>query len=282
VNCSDATLGLDGPQPCVGMTVDLFGAIWLAGRKAGPKYSLIKIVDKAKITQGCTTGAWTALAGNANLCANEYVANRPLFTDLDSIDGDVAEAFDDFGSGVLAVENGTSTVFFPDVDDASPNPDPNFGSWGLASGEKLLSTSLLQVPVGPETTEVTNYILAVTNTGRVLSKAALAPAATQQVLDLTPSSPIEIDQASWTASSCLDAQTCNVAGATLTAAGGTNPTLVQKLFNGAYGLAVRGGAGGDEIGADEQLGVQFPDGSTVTAIKVLFLYNGDEFGDFRE
>jgi hypothetical protein len=35
VNCSDATLGLDGPQPCVGMTVDSFGAIWLAG-KPGP------------------------------------------------------------------------------------------------------------------------------------------------------------------------------------------------------------------------------------------------------
>lgn len=289
LDCNDATLGLAGAQPCTGMTVDLSGALWLAGRKTGPTYSLVKVVNRAVLQNGVCSGGWTALAGNPNLCANEYAAGLPLLTDLDSIDGDAAAAAvpapgTPIGSGVLAVAGGNTAVFFPDTDPATPIPSPDFGAWGLANGEQLLSTSLLQVPVQLQSgdPQVRNYVLAMTSTGRILSKEALdpAPIVALPVFDVSPQPSITIDRNAWSASGCLGQTSCSIGGATLTAA---NAKLMgEKLVNGAWGLGVQGGASGNEVDIGEHLGVHLPDGYTVTAIQVLFLYNGPEFSDVQE
>lgn len=280
LDCNDATLDFDGPQPCTGMTVDLSGDIWLAGRKAGATHSLIKVAGKPA-QQNCP-GGWTALAGNPNLCANEYVAGRALLSDLDSIDGDPAEAFMPFGSGVLAVEGGTTVVFFQDVDGADPLPNPNFGAWGLADGERILGTSLLQVPLQPDDPDVRNYVLAMTDTGRILAKEALVPVPgfLQQVFDATPQPSITIDRNAWSTAGCLGQSACAIGGATLTAA---NLKLMgEKQVNGAFGLGVQGGAAANEVDVGEHLGIQLPNAYSVTAIQVLFLYNGPEFSDVNE
>src|SRR3546814_4169908 len=62
LSCDDPALGLDTKKSntCTGMTVDLSGAIWLAGKKAN-SHSLIKVVARGA---ACPDNSWVALAGN--------------------------------------------------------------------------------------------------------------------------------------------------------------------------------------------------------------------------
>ncbi len=68
--------------------------------------------------------------------------------------------------------------------------------------------------------------------------------------------------------------------ATLTA--GNGKKIGEKDVNGTKGLGVVGGSAGNEIDIGEQLNVQLPAGYTVTALQILFLFNGPEFGDNTE
>ncbi len=186
--CDDPVLRLqDGT--CTGLTVDLSGAIWVAGRKAGSpaSFSLVKVVNKALIGACPGGGGWAELTSElpAPLCALEFATGSGLLSDLDAIDGEVANPFP-LGTGILALKDGAASVYFNlNVPGATPT---EFAGWGVQPPERLLSTTLLQVPqpVAPgEAPEFTNFILAATNTGRVLSKSTVSPGATQQVFDAT-------------------------------------------------------------------------------------------------
>ena len=282
--CDDSVLGLQNGT-CTGLTVDLSGAIWVAGRKATSTapYSLVKVVNKALLS-GCPgDGGWTELSTDlpAPLCALEFATGAGLLSDLDAIDGEVADPSRWLlGPGILALKDGAAAIYFNlNVPGATPT---DFAGWGVQPPERLLTTTLLQVPqpAAPNAAPVSNYILAATNSGRILSKAALTPVATLQVFDASPQPPITIDQNTWGPCTGGTLSTCSVGAATLTAADGKN--IGEKAVNGARGLGVVGGSAGNEIDKGERLDVQLPPGYTVTALQILFLYNGPEFGDNTE
>jgi len=174
LSCDDPALGLDTKKPntCTGMTVDLSGAIWLAGKKANT-HSLIKVIAKAAAAQ-CPDNTWKVLSGSLN-CAKEFYAGRPLLVDLDPIDGDVGAAFKPCPSctaqtGVLGLEERKTAVFFPDPkpsNTSSPIVIASGKGWNLNGNEQLLSSALLQVPRG---SSVDNFVLVTTTNGRILAK----------------------------------------------------------------------------------------------------------------
>ena len=67
-------------------------------------------------------------------------------------------------------------------------------------------------------------------------------------------------------------------GLTLTATGGN---FGYKTFNGATGLGVSGATPG-EIDLGESISGTFNEGVTVGSFRLLFIYNGPEFGDPQE
>ena len=281
--CDDPVLGLKNGS-CTGLTVDLSGAIWVAGRKvtSSASYSLVKVVSKASFNGVCPTGSfWTELSNSPSLCAREFATGAGLLSDLDAIDGEVADLSRwPLGPGILALKDGAASIYFNlNVPGATPT---DFAGWGVQPSERLLSTTLLQVPqtVLPGAAPVfSNYILAATNTGRILSKAATTPAATQQVFDASPQPAIAIDKNTW--GPCTGGVSgCVIGVATLTA--GNGKKIGEKDVNGTKGLGVVGGSAGNEIDIGEQLNVQLPAGYTVTALQILFLFNGPEFGDNTE
>jgi hypothetical protein len=193
VNCRDPALGLDQnprkPSPCTGITVDLNGAIWLAGRKAN-SHSLIKV--KMRVGPSCEAG-WTALAPLAQdppntidtpagsqqqvppYCAREYASGRPALVDLTMIDGDVADHFT--GPGALGLEARRSVVFFPDEVDAFDVPLPpreiaGGKTWGLSSKEELFGAGFLQIAPTDTVPTYQNFVLVTTTSGRVLATKA--------------------------------------------------------------------------------------------------------------
>ena len=284
--CDDTALGLQNGI-CTGLTVDLSGAIWVAGRKATSttSYSLVKVVSKASLIGACSTSSgWTELSAGlpAPLCAREFATDIGLLSDLDAIDGEVADLSRwPLGPGILALRDGAAAIYFNlNVPGITPT---DFAGWGVQPPERLLSTTLLQVPqpVAPNNAAVfSNYILAATNSGRILSKAAPTPGAPQQVFDASPQPLITIDQNTWGA--CIGSPSCNIGGATLTAAYPKKIGEKSVTPNGPRGLGVVGGSAGNEIDKGERLDVQLPPGYTVTALQILFLYNGPEFGDNTE
>ena len=90
---------------------------------------------------------------------------------------------------------------------------------------------------------------------------------------------ISIDPSALQAAGCFGLATCTVEGANVSTAAGV---LTKKILNGATGFGVSGGASGSEIDIGETLGVEFGQPRSVVAIKVLFLFNGPEFGDKAE
>ncbi len=287
LRCDDLSLGLAGTRPCSGLTFDLSGAVWVSGIKANAAYSLVKVVAKASLA-GCPgNGDWTVLTSNATLCAREFATGNGVLADLDAIDGEVGAAFDSLGTGILAIQNGNAVSFFNlNVPGAPPT---SFGSWSLASGTRLLSTALLQVPAANPVDPVSNFLVATTNKGKILSKPTASPATVSQVFDMAAweqarnpaAAPITIDATTWGPCLTPALQTsCTVSGATLTANGGTG--FILKSANGASGLGVAGGASGNEIDIGQSILVTFPAPQSVAAIQVLFLYNGPEFNDKAE
>jgi DNA-binding beta-propeller fold protein YncE len=170
LSCNDPALGLDTKKidTCTGMTVDLSGAIWLAGKKSST-HSLIKVVGKAAAA-ACPSG-WTVLSGSL-YCAKEFYAGRPLLVDIDPIDGDVGAAFKPcpscaVQSGILGLEERKTAVFFPDPKTSSPIVIASGKGWNLIGNEQLLSSALLQVPNG---NSMDNFVLVTTTSGRILAK----------------------------------------------------------------------------------------------------------------
>lgn len=90
---------------------------------------------------------------------------------------------------------------------------------------------------------------------------------------------ITIDAAALDAAGCFGLATCVVDGASLRTYGGP---LAKKSMNGVTGFGVAGRAAGAEIDIGELLRVDLTQPRSVIAIKVLFLYNGPEFGDKAE
>ncbi len=288
LRCDDASLGLAGSRPCSGLTFDLSGAVWVSGIKTNAAYSLVKVVPKASLA-GCPgNGDWTVLASNAALCAREFATGNGVLSDLDAVDGEAGAAFDNLGTGILAIENNAAVSFFNlNVPGAPPI---SFGSWNLAGGTtRLLSKALLQVPAANPAGPVANFLIATTNSGKILSKPTASLATVSQVFDIAAwelarnpaAAPITIDATTW--GTCLTPAlqtSCTVSGATLTANGGTG--FVFKSLNGASGLGVGGGTSGNEIDIGQSILLTFPAPQSVAAIQVLFLFNGAEFNDKAE
>lgn len=294
---------------CVSLTVDLSGAIWLSATN-GIGYSLFKVVSPKAIVPGATTCAsgWTAVG--TSLCATSFASGTGVLSDLHPVDGEevARSTVWPFGYGILALRNGvgsdgkpvSETLFF-DLH-APTSVARNFGSWELKPGERLLSTSLLQVPKTVNSvTTVDNYILATTNTRLVAARkvAAVATASTPTAGNSTafniatqwennnsgPAS-ITLGYADW--QRCSGKVTCDelalqspgiLDGATITAIGGS--LAAKSALGGAVvGLGVNGASGvAGEIDVNEHIDVTFPDRRKVSAIQILFLFNGPEFDD---
>ena len=280
-SCAAAALGLDGGT-CTGLTADISGAIWVSGQK-GTSYSLFKLVKAAILPGGCTNG-WVSVTGAqpAPLCAREFATGPGTLSDLDAVDGEVAyssTAPNLIEPGILALNRGSSdaSLYF---DLFSPGLLHSFPNWNLQAGERLLSTTLLQrtQTVSQVTSVVGNYILAATTGGRILSIDFSTPSATASPVFTIPQGqpPITIN-----ASSCTSGTTtCTVGAATLSSA---KPFYVKPPQFGFSGLGLNGNTQG-EIAVNENVHVQFqgPDPYTVTAIQIVYLFNGPEYGDRAE
>lgn len=184
-SCTDRDLGFDSrkPNPCTSLTVDLTGALWVAGRKAN-SHSLVKIVEKSRLASTTSCSATGSIASgwveldridlNAPVyCAREWAPGRPVLLDINPIDGEIVAGFTGWPS-VLGLEERKTVVLFPDVITASEGPAMRpieFASgktgWNLIGNEQLLGASLLQFGEPKK-----NYVLVTTTTGRVLAKEA--------------------------------------------------------------------------------------------------------------
>jgi len=166
IDCTDSALQLDTRKAdtCTALTVDLSGTIWLAGKnKKGPTFVLNRITKKP--SGPCTSGVEL---GGGVYCSEVIASDKPLLIDLNSIDGDVAEAFplgDGLG-GVLYLEARKTAVFQPDDGSSSTVIANGRKGWGLDGNEQLQSIALWQSPDGTE-----NQVLATTDRGRVLAVA---------------------------------------------------------------------------------------------------------------
>ncbi len=94
-----------------------------------------------------------------------------------------------------------------------------------------------------------------------------------------PGDPVTIDVESLKAAGCIGNAGCVVEGAEVTATGGV---LAKKFNNGVIGVGVSGGASGEEIDIGQAIGIVLDRPRPVVAFKVLFLYNGPEYGDRAE
>ncbi|MBT8090268.1 MAG: hypothetical protein KJO01_08685 [Gammaproteobacteria bacterium] len=174
IDCNDSALDLDTRKAdtCTALTVDLSGTIWLAGKnKKGPTFVLYRIVEQEG--GSCPDGIELTLtqppqppqSGDTVYCAEQVASDKPLLIDLNSIDGDVAEAFP-LGKGVLYLEARKTTVFQPDDGSSSTIIASGRKGWGLNGNEQIQSIALWQSPDGTE-----NQVLATTDRGRVLAVA---------------------------------------------------------------------------------------------------------------
>jgi hypothetical protein len=204
---SATVLGLDTkrPNPCTSITVDLTGAIWLAGRKAN-SHSLFKAVKTA--TNSCSA-PWVLLppvvqdapntadtpAGEAQsyprFCAREYASGRPILVDINPVDGEVAANFT--GPGILGLEERKTVVFFPDPSSGIPLEPVTIASgktdWGLIGNEQLMSAAFLQIEAVPASeaapaVPLQNFVVVTTTLGRVLATKADGPGVGFKVWDV--------------------------------------------------------------------------------------------------
>ncbi len=82
--------------------------------------------------------------------------------------------------------------------------------------------------------------------------------------------------------SCDGLFICNLANARIL---GVPERLEGKSFNGQFGLGVKGvslSGGSGEIDYLEEIRIAFKTPEIIEAFKIVFLYNGPEFGDFIE
>jgi hypothetical protein len=288
LSCADLALGLDG-ETCTGLTVDMSGAIWVSGKKTGTAndYRLVKVVKQAALPNGCT-GGWVqanSAPSTTPLCAREFATGPGVLSDLDAVDGEVAYPPTlPIGPGILALNvNGASDDVRYFALSAPGQAPLILNNWGLAAGERLLSTTLLQRKNG-QNQVIGNSILAATTASRILSVdvTSLTSQATEVATIPRGQPPVTIS-----ASSCISGSTtCSVPGAALSAtnsAGGTANFFVKAALGGKTGLGVQGKVPG-EIAIDESVKVQFQgnDPYNVKSIQIVFLFNGPEYGDRAE
>jgi hypothetical protein len=113
---------------------------------------------------------------------------------------------------------------------------------------------------------------------RRLGAAALASICLVALMpdDAAAQAALTIDPSTWSA--CVWQPSCVIEGATISAGEGT---LAQATLFDATGLGV-GGGGGAEINIGESLDIDFGQPREIAAIKILFLFNGPEYGDRAE
>jgi hypothetical protein len=90
---------------------------------------------------------------------------------------------------------------------------------------------------------------------------------------------IIIGPANW--GGCFNQTSCTIGDATLSSLPGTKQ-LNQKTVAGFQGLGLEGGGAGNEIDAGETLKIEFASSVVVRSLRILFLFDGPEFGDVRE
>jgi hypothetical protein len=90
---------------------------------------------------------------------------------------------------------------------------------------------------------------------------------------------LSIDADTLNAAGCFGQSACSLDGAAITATGGP---IAKKTDKGVTGFGVNNGASGAEIDLGQNLRVDFGATRSILAIKILFLYNGPEFGDRAE
>jgi len=200
VNCEDPALGLDARKAdtCTGLTVDLGGNIWLAGKNKGKTHSLIQLVasippEFPAIEPSCPDPMGTArslglLDTNDALCGFEVATGRPLLVDIDPVDGDLAKNFSLPGhaaplKAILGLEERKTAVAFLESGEveeiASGKQD-----WVLIRSEQLLSITLLQLVDEDGVVPPQNIVLVTTTLGRVLAYDVLGGGPAVPVFDI--------------------------------------------------------------------------------------------------
>jgi len=174
IDCADPALNLNTKKSnsCTGMTVDLSGTVWLAGKNKGKTHSLIQALPR-NLGDPCPAGFSPLVVGD--YCVKEVATGRPLLVDITPVDGDFAAAFP-LGPGTLGLEERKTAVFFPlsgsPIELASGKRD-----FGLSGKEQLTGITATQVTNNAE--ETISYVLVTTNAGRVLSLPAAGGTVTE-------------------------------------------------------------------------------------------------------
>jgi hypothetical protein len=171
-SCNDVP-GLDSKSAdtCTGMTVDLSGDIWLAGKNKGKTHNLVKV---KKGTEKPGNG-FAPIVDSTDYWAKTVATGRPLLLDISPIDGEVAATFGK--TGILGLEERKTVEFFDAETGAASEVASGKSGWGLVGNEQLQSVTLLQ-PAGTGK----NYVLVTTSKGRILSKDYADSAPALQVL----------------------------------------------------------------------------------------------------
>jgi len=90
---------------------------------------------------------------------------------------------------------------------------------------------------------------------------------------------LSVDADTLQSAGCFGLSTCMLDDATLTTTGGA---LAKKSGNDEDAFGVAGGASGGEIDVGQNLRIDYDATRSILAIKIMFLYNGPEFGDRAE
>ena len=182
IDCEDPKLNLDTKKAdtCTGMTVDLTGAVWLAGKNKGKTHSLIEAVPVA-MSDSCPSGFERLQPAPADsYCVKEAATGRPLLVDITPIDGDFAALFP-LGPGILGLEQRKTAVFFDEDGDATELASGK-RDWNLVGNEQLTGITAVQFITGVDTAN--NYVLVATTRGRILAKQVDASASAVAVFDI--------------------------------------------------------------------------------------------------
>ena len=118
-----------------------------------------------------------------------------------------------------------------------------------------------------------------TNSPRAALLAGAALLAVSVGFDARATGALSIDAGALQGAGCLGLSTCALNGATVTTTGGT---LSKKTDKGQTGFGVNGGASAEEIDLGQKLRVDYDRTRSILAIKIVFLFNGPEYGDRAE
>lgn len=179
LNCTDPTLDLDRRRanPCTSISVELGGALWIAGRDSRA-HRLLKVVPRNE-DGSCPEGNPLQ---QGPYCAQLYASGRPLLEDVSVIDGDQGVAFKGpngtVGPGALGLEERGTVTFFTSVPNVSVPILSGKSQWGLSGNEQLQSATLLQLTIDAV---LRNFALVTTSNHRILAVDTENPTAAFEV-----------------------------------------------------------------------------------------------------